>query len=93
LDGIQFDGNLVALAIVALVFGIVNTIIKPILLILTLPLTILTLGLFALIVNALMLMLTGALTPSYSVDGFWSALWGSIIISVISTALNMMIEG
>jgi putative membrane protein len=91
-SGIRFDGNLLALAVVAAIFGIVNTLIKPILFLLTLPLTILTLGLFALVVNALMLMLTDALSSSYTVDGFWAALLGSILISIVSTALNLLIK-
>jgi putative membrane protein len=88
IPGIRFDGSIVALLILGLIFGIVNAIIKPIVLILTLPLTILTLGLFALVVNALMLMLTSAFSASYAVDGFWSALLGSIVISILSVVLN-----
>ncbi len=88
--GIRFDGSFTALLILGIVFGIVNAIIKPILLLLTLPLTILTLGLFALIINALMLLLTSALVPSYQVDGFFPALLGSIAISILSTVLNWM---
>jgi putative membrane protein len=74
--GIHFNGDLIALVVVALIFAVVNTLIKPVVNLLTLPLTVLTLGLFALIVNALMLLLTGALAPSFSVDGFIPALIG-----------------
>ena len=90
--GIRFDGSIVALLILGLIFGIVNAIIKPIVSLLTLPLTILTLGLFALVVNALMLMLTSAFSPSYAVDGFFAALLGSIVISILSTVLNRFIR-
>jgi len=92
-SGIHFDGNLIALLAVALIFAIVNTLIKPVVNLLTLPLTVLTLGLFALIVNALMLLLTGALAPSFSVDGLIPALIGGIVIGIVSTVLNWFIKG
>jgi putative membrane protein len=92
IPGIRFDGSITALLILGLIFGIVNAVIKPILFILTLPLTILTLGLFALVVNALMLMLTSAFSPSYAVDGFFSALLGSILISILSAGLNSLMR-
>lgn len=91
IQGIRFDGNWVALVILAVIFGIVNAIIKPIVLLLTLPLTIVTLGVFALVINALMLLLTSGLSGSYSIDGFFPALWGSILISIVSTILNWLI--
>jgi putative membrane protein len=90
IDGVHFDGDLVALAGTALVFSIVNLLIKPFVLLLTMPLTIVTFGLFLLVVNALMLMLTGALSRAYSVDGFWAALLGAILISVVSLVLNLV---
>jgi putative membrane protein len=92
ITGIHFDGNLASLAVLALVFGVVNTLIKPVVRLLTLPLTMLTLGLFALVVNALMLLLTSALDTNYSVDGFIPALLASILISVVSTVLNWFIK-
>ncbi|MFD5507813.1 MULTISPECIES: phage holin family protein [unclassified Streptomyces] len=82
-----------ALILVALVFGLVNIIVKPVVKFFSLPLFILTLGLFTLVVNALMLMLTswlaGKLDLSFHVDGFWTALLGGLIISVVSWAVNM----
>jgi len=90
--GIHFDGSIGALLLLGLIFGIVNAIIKPILLLLTPPLTIMTLGLFALVINALMLLLTSALSASYSVDGFFPALLGSIVISILSTVLNWVMR-
>jgi len=92
ISGVHFDGNLLALAVLALIFGIVNTLIKPLVVLLTLPLTVLTLGLFALVINALMLLLTSALASSYSIDGFIPALLASILISIVSTVLNWFIK-
>ena len=91
ISGVHFDGNLVALLGVAVVFGVINWLIKPVLSLLTLPLTILSLGLFALVLNALLLLLTSALVPAYGVDGFWTALIAAILISIISTVLNWFI--
>ncbi|OIK26554.1 phage holin family protein [Streptomyces malaysiense] len=83
------------LIVVALIFGLVNSLVKPILKVLTFPLFILTLGLITLIVNALMLLLTswvcGKLQLSFHVDGFWTAVLGGLIISVVSWALNMIL--
>lgn len=80
------------LAVVALIFGVVNAIIRPILIVLTLPLTIVTLGLFIFVVNALMLMLTSRIAQvldlGFRVDGFIAALAGALVISVVSFALN-----
>ncbi len=82
------------LAIVALIFGVVNAIIRPIVLFLTLPLNILTLGLFTFVVNALMLLLTSWIAEGmelgFRVDGFWPALLGALIISVVSFLLNRL---
>ena len=89
-DGVHFNGDLVALAGTAFVFSIVSLLIKPFVVLLTLPLTIFTFGLFLLVVNALMLMLTGALSRAYSVDDFWAALLGGVIISLVSLAVNVV---
>ncbi len=91
--GIQFNGEgtqaLGSLVVVALIFGLVNAIIKPLLVLVTCPFYILTLGLFTFVVNALMLMLTSWLAgPRFVVSGFWSALLGSIIISLVSMLLS-----
>lgn len=81
------------LILVALVFGLVNLIVKPVVKFFSLPLFILTLGLFTLVVNALMLLLTSWLATqldlSFSVENFWSALIGGLIISVVSWAVNL----
>ncbi|MFJ7075242.1 phage holin family protein [Streptomyces sp. NPDC098781] len=81
------------LIVVALLFGLVNFVVKPIVKLLSLPLLILTLGLFTLIVNALMLLLTSWLADtvdlSFHVEGFWTAVLGGLIISIVSWALNL----
>ena len=81
--------------LVAVVFGLVNAVVKPIVKVLTFPLFILTLGLITLVVNALMLLLTswlaGTLDLSFHVDGFWTAVWGALIISVVSWALSVVL--
>lgn len=83
------------LILVALVFGLVNFLVKPIVKILTFPLFILTLGLITLVVNALMLLLTSwvcdKLDLSFHVQGFWTAVLGGLIISIVSWALNMIL--
>src|SRR5215471_90279 len=82
----------VTLGIVALIFGVVNVIIRPIVRILTLPLTILTLGLFTFVVNALMLILTswiaGGMGLGFRVHGFWAAFLGALIVSAVSFVLS-----
>jgi putative membrane protein len=80
------------LIIAAALFGILNTFIKPILIILTLPINLLTLGLFTFVINALMLGLTGSFLDGFNVTGFWSALGGAIIISIISVFLNSFLK-
>ncbi len=76
------------LFLAALVFGVVNTFVKPLLTLLSLPITILTLGLFYLVVNAALLGLTAAITPGFSISGFWSAFFGAIIISLVGMFLS-----
>ncbi|MDJ1178290.1 phage holin family protein [Roseofilum sp. BLCC_M91] len=73
-----------AAAVGAIVMGLVNAIVKPILTLLTLPLTILTLGLFLLVVNAISLALVGYFTPGFTVSGFFPAVLGSIVLSLVS---------
>jgi putative membrane protein len=83
------------LILVALVFGLVNFLVKPVVKVLTFPLFILTLGLFTLIVNALMLLLTSWLADkldlSFHVEGFWTAVLGGLIISIVSWALHVVL--
>ena len=84
----DFWSALVAIAII----GLVNALIKPVLLILTFPITILTLGLFTFVINALMLLLAGSITPGFKVDGFGAAFFGSILLSIISTLLHSLVR-
>jgi putative membrane protein len=74
--------------VTAFLLGIVNAIIRPILVLLTLPLTLVTLGLFLLIINGLMLWLVSALVSGFHVSGFWGAVLGSILISIVSWILS-----
>lgn len=88
IDGIQMTGGFWDVLLVALVFGLLNAILKPILLVLSLPFLIVTLGLFALVINAIMLMLTANILDDFAVSGFWSAVLGSVVISVVTLVLG-----
>lgn len=94
-DGITFTGSWVSLLLVALVFGVVNAIVRPILKLLTCPLVLLTLGLFIFVINALMLWLTSTLSLSlglgFHVAGFWSAFWGAVVVSIVSVVLSIFV--
>ena len=94
--GISFEGNPVYLMVVALVFGVVNTIVKPIVTLLSLPAVLLTLGIFLLVINALMLWFTGWLSTSlglgFHVDGFGAAFLGGIVVSVVAWALSVFLD-
>jgi len=92
IDGITFTGAWWKLIIIGMIFGIVNALLKPLTMLFTLPLIILTLGLFTLIVNALMLLVTAALSGPFKlglqIEGFWSAVWGALIVSIVSMFLS-----
>jgi putative membrane protein len=75
-----------SLLLAAIVFGLVNALVRPVVVLLSLPLTILTLGLFLLVVNAAMLGLTSWLLPGFRVEGFWPAFFGAIVVSLVSWA-------
>lgn len=77
--------SLVSALVAAVVLGIINAVLKPILLILTLPINILTLGLFTFVINALIILLAANLVPGFSVDGFWWALIFSVVLSIINS--------
>ena len=83
LPGVHVEGYFAAFVVV-IVLGILNMIVKPILHILALPITIMTLGLFAIVVNAIVILLTARLVSGFSVDGFWWAVWFSIILWLVS---------
>jgi len=96
-DGISFDGQIAFLFVVALVFGAVNTIVKPILMVLTFPFLIVTLGLFLLVLNAAMLWLTGAISDAaglgFHVSSFKAAFIGGLVVSIVSFVLSLMVGG
>lgn len=87
LPGVQVSG-FVSAFLAALVLGLVNTFIKPVLLILTLPVNILTLGLFTFVINALMILLASSVVDGFKVSGFWWALLFSLILSVVNYLLG-----
>lgn len=87
LPGVRVTGFFAAL-ITALILGLINAFIRPVLILLTLPLNILTLGLFTLVINALLIMLAAAIIPGFSVQGFWWALLFGLVLAVISYALG-----
>lgn len=89
IPGIQVP-DLMTAVIVAIVMGVLNTVIKPFLILLTLPITIITLGLFTLIINAALVILAGNIVPGFTVAGFWPALWFSIALSVVGWFLNSL---
>jgi len=89
--GIQVHGGVTGYVIVAVVFGLVNGILGPVLRLVTLPLSIVTFGLFVLVLNALLLVLAAWLVPALTIDGFWSAFIGAILIGLVSWALNHLL--
>ena len=89
LPGVQVASFFQAV-LVAVVLGIVNTVIKPLLTILTLPLTLLTLGLFSLVINGLMVMLVDNVLPGFSVEGFFNAIIFSLVLSLLSTFFSLL---
>jgi putative membrane protein len=100
IDGISVgpgttNERIVTLLLVALIFGLVNAIVRPIARLISLPLLILTLGLFTFVVNALMLLLTAWIGSQFDlrfeVDGFWSALLGALVISVVTFLINVLL--
>lgn len=94
LEGVTFTGEWWKMIIVGAVFGIVNSVIKPVVQLLSIPFIVLTLGLFTLIINTLMLSLTAALSDTFhlgfQIRGFWAAFWGAIIVSIMSMLLSWL---
>lgn len=91
LPGVTVDGYLTAV-LVAVVLGLVNTLIKPIVLLLTLPITILTLGLFSLVINALMILLVTAIIPGFKVDGLFTAIIFGIVLAIINGVMQLFVS-
>jgi putative membrane protein len=92
LDGIHVDGFSSAL-MTAAILGILNTFFKPILVLLTLPINILTLGLFTFVINALLLKMASGVISGFRVESFWAAIFGAIIISLVNWILSGLIKG
>jgi putative membrane protein len=90
-SGIELSEAFWPVVLVAAVFGLVNALIRPVVLLLSLPLLVLTLGLFTLVVNALMLLLTAALLDALVVEGFWPAVLGGLIVSVVSFLFSIIL--
>lgn len=87
--GVHAD-TITALIIAALVFGIVNAVVRPLATILSLPFIILTLGIFIFVLNALLFWLVGALVPGFHVDNFWAGFWGAIWLGIISWGISLV---
>jgi putative membrane protein len=95
-SGVEYQGEWLPFLGLAVLFGVVNAFVAPLAKILTFPLIILTLGLFLLVINGLMLWLTssvaGALGIGFYVRGFWPAFWGALVVSIVSTLLGLMVS-
>jgi putative membrane protein len=95
-SGVTFTGDWLPFIGVAIVFGIVNAFIGPVAKILTFPLIIVTLGIFSLVVNGLMLWLTSSISGSlglgFHVTGFWAAFWGALVVSIVSLILTIAVK-
>lgn len=85
--GVQVQ-DWVAAAVAALILGLVNALVKPVLFVLTLPITVVTLGLFLLVLNALLFWFVATVVPGFAVSGFWAALLGALLYSLITWALS-----
>jgi putative membrane protein len=90
-DGVKLTGAETLIA-AAVLLAVVNTYVRPVLLVLTLPVTILTLGLFTLVINALMLRLVAWLLPAFHIAGFWTAFGAALMISILSAFLNWFLK-
>jgi len=92
INGITFAGEWWKVLIIAAIFGLVNALIKPVVQLFTVPLIVVTLGLFTLVINATMLAVTAALSGplhlGLQIDGFWPAFWGALVISIVSMLLS-----
>jgi putative membrane protein len=94
--GVTFDSGVGPFLVVALLFGLINATLRPLMKILTFPLILLTLGIFALVVNGLMLWLLSSLSSSlglgFHVSGFWSAFFGALVVSIVSALLSLSVR-
>lgn len=90
--GIIYIENLKALVLAALILGILNAILRPILIILTLPINIFTLGLFTLVINGFLLYLVSGLVSGFEIASFWRAFWAALLISIVNALMNFLIH-
>ncbi|MFQ6031994.1 MAG: phage holin family protein [Candidatus Zixiibacteriota bacterium] len=90
--GIIHIENLKALLLAALILGILNAILRPFLVILTLPITILTLGLFTLVINGFLLYAVSGLVSGFEIASFWKAFWAALLISIVNALINFLIH-
>ena len=94
LSGMEVTGGVSSYLVVSLLFGVVNAVIGTLLRLLTLPLTVMTLGLFSFIINAVLLVITDALTDHLSIDAFfWTAIWAAVIMAIVSMVLHVILAG
>jgi putative membrane protein len=96
IPGIEFTGGPGRLLVLAALFGLVNSTLRPLLTVLTCPLIVLTLGLFTLVINGLMLLVTGWLSESwdlgFAVSGFWAAFFGGLVVGLVSMMLSLALS-
>jgi putative membrane protein len=94
--GVTYTGDWVYLLFVALVFGLLNALLRPLLTVLSCPRLILKLGLFTFVINAVIMLLTGAIARSlglgFHVAGFWAAFWGALVVSIVSVLLSLFVR-
>ena len=88
--GIHFDTTATVL-VASLLLGFLNAFVRPILLLLSLPLLLVSLGLFIVVINALLLLFVGEIVKGFTVAGFWPAVWGSVVISLVSMVMNLLL--
>ncbi len=91
--GILISGGLGPLLLAALVIGLINAVVRPVAVVLTLPITILTLGIFYLVLNGLLFYLAAAVTPGFALTGFWAAVLGALVMSVVGMVLHALVPG
>jgi putative membrane protein len=91
-SGIRF-ADTASLVVSALLLGLANAVVRPLLIILTFPLTLVTLGLFLLVINALMLLLVASLVRGFTISGFWTAFFASLFITVLSFLIDVFLAG
>jgi putative membrane protein len=91
-EGITYDDRFWILVLAALVFGLVNLVVRPLVILLALPAVILTLGIALLFVNALMLFLTDKIVPPFEVDGVWTTIGGAVIVWAVNMLVNAVVE-